>query len=153
MTRSHHPWPAAPSPDDRRPNPPSTFVGRLVFPTGHGPRSIIAECHRTEDGYTIHVPEFNEAANYLVDTAVTLTPVGAESTHPADVITGRSQLLADRDVDAGTAEALEQWSGDMPAHYFHITSTTPSTQGRGHSHRQRMHHDTPVRHGQPVSTP
>ena len=54
---------------------------------------------------------------------------------------------------AGTTEALEQWSGDMPAHNFHITPTTPSTQGRGHSHRQRMHHDTPVRHGQPVSTP
>ena len=144
MTRSHHPWPAAPSPHDQRPDPSSTFVGRLVFATGHGPRSIIVECHRIDDGYTIHVPEFNEAANYLVDTAVTLTPVGAESTHPAEVITGRSRLLADRDVDAGTTRALERWSDGMPAHYFHITPTSPLTQRRGHSHRRGMHHDTPA---------
>jgi len=152
MTRSHHPWPAATSPHDQRPDPSLTFVARLVFATGHGPRSIIVECYRIDDGYSIHVPEFNEAANYLVDTVVTLTPVGAESAHPADWTTGRSRLLADRDVDPGTISALERWSDGIPAHYFHITATSPLTESRGHSHRRGIHH-TPVRHGQPVRTP
>ena len=45
MTWSRHHWPAAPDPGGQRPDLSSTFVGRLVFPTGHGPRSIIVECH------------------------------------------------------------------------------------------------------------
>ena len=151
MTRSHHPWPPAPSPGDQRLDPSSTFVGRLVFATGHGPRSMIVECHRTDDGYTIHVPEFNEAANYLVDTAVTLTPAAAETTHPAEGIAGRSRLLADPDVDAGTALALERWSDGLPAHYFHITPTTSVTKTQGR--RRGTHQDTQRRHDQPVSTP
>jgi len=152
MTRSHDPWPAAPSPGDQRLDRSSTFVGRLVFGTGHGPRSMIVECHRTDDGYTIHVPEFNEAANYLVDTEVTLTPAAAETTQPAEAIAGRSRLLADRDVDDGTTLALERWSDGTPAHYFHITPTSPSTQGRDHGHRRGMHQDSQRRRDQRVST-
>ena len=153
MTRSHHQRPAAPRPAEQRPNPSSTFVGRLVFPTGHGPRSVIVECHRSDGGYTIHVPEFNEAGNYLVDAAVTLTPAGTERTHPAEVITGRSRRLADREVDAGTTQALEQWCDGMPAHYFHISPASSSTHGRGHGHRRGRPHDHPVRRGQQMSTP
>jgi hypothetical protein len=154
MTRSHTMSgprrPARPSSDG---DPSSTFVGRLVFATGHGPRSVIVECHRSDGGYTIHVPEFNEAANYLVDAAVTLTAAGVERTHPAEVITGRSRRLADRDVDAGTTQALEQWCDGMPSHYFHISPTSSSTQGRGRSNRRGRPHDTPVRRGQQMSTP
>ena len=135
MTWSRHHWPAAPDPGGQRPDLSSTFVGRLVFPTGHGPRSIIVECHPADDGFTIHLPEFNEAANYLVDTTVTLTAVETESTDPVAVITGRSQLLADRDVDADATEALERWCDDIPAHYFRITSRRSMTRPQGRADR------------------
>ncbi len=127
------------SPLPRRTTAPS-FLGRLVFPTGHGPRSIIVECLRADDGYTIHLPEFNEAGNYLADAPVSLTAV-AKTTDPAEVISGRSQQVADPDVGADTAEALERWSDGRPAHYFHITPVRAHTSTAVAHQRQRSVHD------------
>jgi hypothetical protein len=154
MTRSHQQWPAASDPDSQRLDLSPTFVGRLVFTTGHGPRSVIVECLRGDDGFTIHLPEFNEAANYLADTAVTLTSARPESAHPPEAITGRSRLLADRDVDVSTAEALERWSDDTPAHYFYITPTRPWTRtpGQRRNDRPGRHHDPAARRDQQPST-
>jgi hypothetical protein len=102
------------------PPPPSPFLGRLVYPTGHGPRSIIVECLRTDDGYTVHLPAFNEAGNYLADTPVSLTAVDADTTDPDTVVRGLSRLVAARDIDGHAAELLERWPGGPASHYFHI---------------------------------
>ena len=128
-------------PAEQRPTTASPFLGRLVFPTGHGPRSLIVECLRADGGYTIHLPESNEAGNYLADAPVSLTAV-EETTDPAEVISGRSQQLADPDVGADTAEALERWSDGRPAHYFHITPVRVHT-GTVVAHRnQRSVHES-----------
>lgn len=126
-------------PAEQRPATASPFLGRLVFPTGHGPRSIIVECLRSDDGYTIHLPEFNEAGNYLADAPVSLTTV-EETTGSGEVVSGRSRQLADRDVGADTAEALEHWSDGRPAHYFHITPVRAhSSTAVSHRHQRSVH--------------
>lgn len=100
----------------------TTFRGRLVFPTGHGPRSIIVECHRAADGFLIRLPEFNDAANYLTDTPVDLTSESSDGSGPvAAAITGHSQVIPDQDVDAAAVSALERWPAGVHAHYFRIT--------------------------------
>lgn len=117
-------------------DPRAPFLGRLVFPTGHGARSIIVECLRSDGGYLIHLPAFNEAGNYLTDTTVSLTPVQAESAHPAEVISGHSRFLADHEVDLATAETLERWS-DRPARYFRITPHRPTSRSGAEGRRPR----------------
>lgn len=99
------------------------FLGRLEFPTCHGPRSVIVECVPAGDGYTLHLPAFNEASNYLADAPVSLTAVAPDSDADARV-TGRSRLVADDDVPARAVELLERWPDGPAAHYFHITPTT-----------------------------
>ncbi len=135
MTPTRH----RPAPHDRGGAPtelPAPFLGRLVFPTGHGPRSIIVECLRADGGYTIHLPAFNDAGNYLADAPVSLTAVEAESTDPDEVIQGRSRLVDDRDVADDTARALERWSDQRAAHYFQITPGHHSRTSPG-GHRRR----------------
>ena len=110
---------------------PATFVGRLVYPTGHGRRSLIVECHPTGDGFTIHLPGFNEASNYLDDTPVALTAVSGDGLDSDDLgstttITGRSRAVADQDIDSGSVSALERWPRGLRAHYFRITLATGS---------------------------
>jgi hypothetical protein len=142
MTRPRHHRPTSSGPVGQRLGA-STFMGRLVYPTGHGPRSIIVECARANDGYTIHVPAFNDAGNYLVDTSVTLTPVDAPTADLDHVISGHSRLIADHHVDPGTITALERWTDDMNAHYFHITPARPPASSGSRSHRPgRGRHNT-----------
>lgn len=97
-----------------------TFVGCLRYPTGHGDRTVIVQCHSTGDGFTVHLPAFNEAANYLRDAVVTLTSVSADPPGTPAPISGHSHVVADDDIDRSSAAVLEQWPGDIPAHYFKI---------------------------------
>jgi hypothetical protein len=105
---------------------PATFVGRLVYPTGHGRRSLIVECHPTGDGFTISLPGFNEASNYLDDAPVALTAVAGADLGSAATIAGRSRAVADQDIDSGSVSALERWPRGLHAHYFRITLTAGS---------------------------
>lgn len=106
---------------------PTTFDARLLYPTGHGQRSLVVTCHAADRGVVIRLPEFNEAGHYLQDAPVTV--VAVSSADAAPVIIGRSHALADRDVDADTASALEQWPEGMHARYFAITPTDPGFTG------------------------
>jgi len=78
------------------------------------------QCHPTGDGFTVHLPAFNEAANYLRDAAVTLTSVSTEAPGTPPDINGHSHIDADDDIHPSSAAALEHWSDDIPAHYFKI---------------------------------
>lgn len=137
MTSALHHRPGAHRPPTPRPPLRSPFVGRLVFPTCHGPRSVIVECVRAGDGYTLHLPAFNDASNYLADAPVSLTAVAPGSDSDA-CVRGRSRLVADDDVPARAVELLERWPDGPAAHYFHITPMTdprvdssPDEQSRG----------------------
>lgn len=124
MTPTLHRRTGTHQPPAPRPPTPSPFLGRLEFPTCHGPRSVIVECVRAGDGYTLHLPAFNEAGNYLTDTPVSLTTVDEHPDSPDACIRGRSRLIADGEVAAHTAELLERWPDGPAAHYFHITPAT-----------------------------
>jgi hypothetical protein len=118
---------------------PSPFLGRLEFPTGHGPRSLIVECVRAGEGYTLHLPAFNEASNYLTDTPVILTTVNENTDTPDACIRGRSRLIADGEVAPHTVDLLERWPDGPAAHYFHITpaTNTPARPPRSQPGRPR----------------
>lgn len=102
-----------------------TFDARLLYPTGHGQRSLVVECHATGRGVVIHLPEFSEAGHYLQDAPVTVMAVSSGVIAVAPVIVGRSHALADPDVDPDTVSALEQWPQGMRSRYFAITPTDP----------------------------
>lgn len=102
---------------------PAPLEWRLVYPTGHGRRSLIVDCHRTGGGFTIRLPEFNVAANYLSDAPVALTLVSADGFDANAVITGRSHAVDDQAVDLDAVSALERWPDGVRARYFLITPT------------------------------
>ena len=111
---------------DHAPGPVrASFEARLLYPTGHGQRSLVVECHPTGQGVVIRLPEFNEAGHYLQDAPVTVVAVSSGAVVDAPVIVGRSHAMADRDVDPDTVSALEQWPAGIRAHYFAITPTDP----------------------------
>lgn len=124
MTPTLHRRTGTHQPPAPRSQTPSPFLGRLEFPTCHGPRSVIVECVRAGDGYTLHLPAFNEAGNYLIDAPVSLTTVDEHPFSPDACIRGRSRVIADGEVAARTVELLERWPDGPAAHYFHITPAT-----------------------------
>jgi len=122
MPTAHHRRPRRPTTIGAS---PTTFDARLLYPTGHGQRSVVVECHSTGQGVVIRLPEFNEAGHYLQDAPVTVVAVSSGAVVDAPVIVGRSHALADRDVDPDTASALEQWPKGMRSRYFAITPSDP----------------------------
>ena len=98
MTPTLHRRTGTHQPPAPRSQTPSPFLGRLEFPTCHGPRSVIVECVRAGDGYTLHLPAFNEAGNYLIDAPVSLTTVDEHPFSPDACILGRSRVIADGEV-------------------------------------------------------
>lgn len=108
---------------------PTIFEARLLYPTGHGQRSLVVECHPAGRGVVIRLPEFNDAGHYLQDAPVTVVAVASGTVNDAPVIVGRSHALADRDVDPDTASALEQWPKGMRSRYFAITPSDPGCTG------------------------
>ena len=123
----------------------TTFEGRLVYPTGHGQRTLIVECHRSAEGLTIRLPEFNEAANYLTDATVELTSVSEDGDDAPPVITGHSRVVADQEIDSDTSSALEHWPAGIRGRYFRITATPDPApglwrQGRHAGRSSRIEH-------------
>jgi len=108
---------------------PTTFDARLLYPTGHGQRSLVVECHAAGRGVVIHLPEFNEAGHYLQDAPVTVMAVSSGVSTVAPVIVGRSQALSDLDVDPDTVSALERWPEGIRSRYFAITPVGPGCTG------------------------
>jgi DNA-binding NarL/FixJ family response regulator len=100
---------------------PNDFDGRLEYPSGHGQRSVVVRCHSTGTGYTIHLPEFNDAAHYLADASVVLTVQSDATDGPSSMLTGHSEALADEQVDPASMAALEQWPAGIQGRYFFIT--------------------------------
>lgn len=106
-----------------------TFEARLLYPTGHGQRSLVVECHPAGRGVVIRLPEFNDAGHYLEDAPVTVTAVSSGVSAVTPVIVGQSQALSDRDVDPDSVSALEQWPQGIRSRYFAITPTGPGCTG------------------------
>lgn len=119
MSPSARPTTRHPSPSHRT-SPAGVFEGRLRYPTGHGERTVIVRCHPTGDGFTVHLPAFNEAANYLNDAPVVLSSVASDPPLAPPDISGRSRIVADEDIDPWSAAVLEQWPDGVPARYFMI---------------------------------
>lgn len=120
-----------PSPS-RRAGSGGVFEGRLRYPTGHGERTVIVQCHPTGDGFAVHLPAFNEAVNYLHDAHVVLTSVAADPPLTLPDLSGRSRIVADADIDPSSAAALEQWPDDVPARYFVIVPDPDSSAADEH---------------------
>ena len=106
---------------------PAIFEARLLYPTGHGQRSLVVECHPTNRGVVIRLPEFNEVGHYLRDAPVTVVAIAQGSVDAAPVLVGRSHALADRDVAPDAVSALEQWPTGMRACYFAIIPADPGS--------------------------
>ena len=107
------------------PSSQTIFEARLLYPTGHGQRSLVVACHPTVRGVVIRLPEFNEAGHYLRDAPVTVVAVSQGTDDAASIIVGHSHALADRDVAPDAVSALEQWPAGMRACYFAIIPTDP----------------------------
>ena len=139
MSPSAHPHATRHRSPTHRSGTAGTFEGRLRYPTGHGERTVIVQCHPTGDGFTVHLPAFNEAGNYLHDAPVALTSVSADPPGTPPDISGHSRIVADDDIDPSAAAALEQWPDDVPAHYFKIIPEPDRS-----SRRRRRHAGRPV---------
>jgi hypothetical protein len=113
----------------------SARIGRLMFQTGRGPRSVMVTFVPSSDGLSsgvlLRLPAYNIAAGYVPEREVTFEVEGSDPDNWTVRLTGVARPLTEtqaRAVRLGVSPelGLEQWPDDVPSRYVYIPASTLS---------------------------
>jgi hypothetical protein len=111
----------------------SHHEGRLGYPTGRGPRSVVVSYAITEHQIVFRLPDYNDIVHYAPGERVTLEVDGvhdAAGDFETVLVTGEAQLATEHSPEVAGAEFVEEW----PAGVRTSVLCLPMTEVEGFEH-------------------
>ena len=99
---------------------------RLRYLSGRGPRAVVVPYEVAFDGLLVHLPAFNEAAEYVGGREVTMEVDGADASGARWIVevSGVGSAVSESVVrQAGLDRGIEQWPPGIRADYFQVPAT------------------------------